>query len=127
MELADKVAGDATAVTQADIDRLRDLGLSDVEIFDVVATAAVRCFWSTALDALGVLPDASFAELEPGLRDALTVGRPISGRPRGEGAGISPGARVRRAVRGWGREDDHARQDGARGVPDRVRHVAARR
>ena len=26
------------------------------------------------------LPDASFAELEPGLRDALTVGRPISGR-----------------------------------------------
>ena len=77
MELADKVAGDATTVTQADIDRLRDLGLSDVEIFDVVATAAVRCFWSTALDALGVLPDPSFAEFEPQLRDALTVGRPI--------------------------------------------------
>jgi len=77
MELADKVATDATAVTQADIDRLRDLGLSDVDVVDVVAAAAARCFWSTALDALGVLPDRSFAEFEPQLRDALTVGRPI--------------------------------------------------
>ena len=77
MELADKVATDATAVTQADIDRLRDLGLSDVDGVDVVAAAAARCFWSTALDALGVLPDRSFAEFEPQLRDALTVGRPI--------------------------------------------------
>ena len=77
MELADKVAGDATTVTQADIDRLRDLGLSDADVVDVVAAAAARCFWSPALDALGVLPDASFAEFEPLLRDALIVGRPI--------------------------------------------------
>jgi hypothetical protein len=30
------------------------------------------------LDALGVEPDAAFNALEPGLRDALTVGRPIA-------------------------------------------------
>jgi hypothetical protein len=29
------------------------------------------------LDALGAQADAVYAELEPGLRDALVVGRPI--------------------------------------------------
>jgi uncharacterized peroxidase-related enzyme len=78
MDLADKVAADATAVTQADIDRLREHGLSDAEIFDVVAAAAARCFFSKTLDALGVQPDARFAGLEPAaLREQLTVGRPI--------------------------------------------------
>jgi uncharacterized peroxidase-related enzyme len=78
MDLADKVAHDATSVVDADIERLRSLGLSDAEIFDVVATAAMRCFFSKTLDGLGVRPDARYAELDPELRDALTVGRPIA-------------------------------------------------
>ena len=78
MDLAETVARDATAVTRADIERLRGIGLSDVEIFDVIAAAAARCFFSKALDALGVQADAAFAKLEPELRDALTVGRPIA-------------------------------------------------
>src|SRR5947207_2248618 len=41
-DLAEKVAADATAVTQADVDRLRALGLADDEILDVVLAAAVR-------------------------------------------------------------------------------------
>ena len=53
MELADKVAHDATAVTQADVDKLRTLGLADGEILDVVLAAAARCFFSKTLDALG--------------------------------------------------------------------------
>jgi uncharacterized peroxidase-related enzyme len=78
MDLADKVAADATAITPADIDRLRKLGLSDAEIFDVVAAASARCFFSKVLDALGAEPDARFADLEPAaLREQLTVGRPI--------------------------------------------------
>ncbi len=77
MEVADKVATDATAVTQADIERLRGLGLSDADILDVVLAAAARCFFSKVLDAVGCDPDAAFNELEPELRDALTVGRPI--------------------------------------------------
>lgn len=81
MRLADRVAADATQVTQADIDELRALGLDDAEIFDVVATAALRCFFSKTLDGLGVLADARYAELEPRLRDALTVGRPIAATP----------------------------------------------
>ena len=78
IDLADKVAADATTVTQADIERLRGLGLSDAEILDVVLAAAARCYFSKVLDAVGCDPDAAFNELEPGLRDALTVGRPIA-------------------------------------------------
>jgi uncharacterized peroxidase-related enzyme len=79
MDLAEKVVFDATAIGDADLQPLRDLGLTDAEIMDVVLAAAVRCFFSKTLDALGVRPDASYAELDPELREALVVGRPIAG------------------------------------------------
>ena len=78
MDLAERVVDDATAIDEADLQRLRDLGLSDEEIMDVVLTAAVRSFWTKTLDALGVQPDASYSELEPELREVLVVGRPIA-------------------------------------------------
>jgi uncharacterized peroxidase-related enzyme len=79
MDLADKVAEDATSIGDSDLQRLRDLGLTDAEIMDVVLTAALRSFFSKTLDALGVLPDAFYGELEPELREVLVVGRPIAG------------------------------------------------
>jgi alkylhydroperoxidase family enzyme len=78
MDLADKVVVDASSVTQADIDRLKEHGLSDAEVFDVVTAAAARCFFSKALDGLGAQPDAHYSELESELRSALTLGRPIA-------------------------------------------------
>ncbi|HEY6015270.1 MAG TPA: hypothetical protein VIU16_00680, partial [Gaiellaceae bacterium] len=75
---AEKVVDDATAIGDADLQPLRDLGLSEAEIMDVVLAAAARCFFSKTLDALGVRPDASYAELDPELREALVVGRPIA-------------------------------------------------
>jgi len=78
MDLAERVAADATAITDDDLQRLRDLGLSDPEIMDVVLTAAARSFWTKTLDALGVRPDATYAELDPELRNVLVVGRPIA-------------------------------------------------
>ena len=54
MDLAERVAVDATSITDADLQRLRDLGLTDGEIMDVVLTAAARCFFSKTLDALDV-------------------------------------------------------------------------
>jgi alkylhydroperoxidase family enzyme len=77
MAFAERVVADATAITQADVDELRRHGLTDDEIFDVVLAATIRCFFSKTLDALGVQPDAEFAQLDPGFREALTVGRPI--------------------------------------------------
>ena len=79
MDLAERVVDDATSIEDADLQRLRDLGLSETEIMDVVLAAAARCFFSKTLDALGVRPDARFRALEPELLDALVVGRPIAG------------------------------------------------
>jgi len=78
MDLAERVVADATSIGDADLRPLRDLGLTQTEIMDVVLAAAARCFFSKALDALGVLPDAGYRDLEPELREALVVGRPIA-------------------------------------------------
>ena len=78
MDLAGKVVDDASAIGEEDLRPLRELGLSEAEIMDVVLAAAARCFFSKTLDGLGVRPDASYAELEPELREALVVGRPIA-------------------------------------------------
>ncbi len=78
MDLAERVVDDATSIDEDDLQRLRDLGLSEAEIMDVVLAAAARCFFSKTLDALGVLPDARYAALDPQLREVLVVGRPIA-------------------------------------------------
>ena len=80
MAFAEQVVVDATAITAADVEELRAHGLTDGEIFDVVLAATIRCFFSKTLDAVGVQPDAEFAELDPAFREALTVGRPIDTR-----------------------------------------------
>ena len=64
MAFAEKVVADATSITEADVEELRAHGLSDGEIFDVVLAATIRCFFSKTLDALGVQPDAEFAQLD---------------------------------------------------------------
>jgi alkylhydroperoxidase family enzyme len=77
---ARKVVRDATSVTQGDVDELRQQGLNDDEIFAVILAAAARSFFSKALDAAGVQPDASFRdELPDEVREPLVVGRPIEG------------------------------------------------
>jgi uncharacterized peroxidase-related enzyme len=78
MDLAAKVARDATSVTEDDVDRLRRHGLSDADVVAVVAAAAARSFFAKTLDALGVGADALYAELDPDLRDALVFARPIA-------------------------------------------------
>lgn len=78
MALAERVVDDATEIDDADLDELRSLGVSDVEIMDVVLAAAARCFFSKTLDALRVRPDAVYRELPPELQEALVVGRPIA-------------------------------------------------
>jgi alkylhydroperoxidase family enzyme len=78
ISLAAKIVQRATSVSEQDIVDLRDCGLSDEEIFDVILTVAARCFFSKALDATGTAPDSAFAQLAGPLRDALTVGRPIA-------------------------------------------------
>jgi uncharacterized peroxidase-related enzyme len=78
MDLAERVVDDAASIGEADLQPLLDLGLTDAEIMDVVLAAAARCFFSKTLDALGVRPDVTYADMEPELRDVLVVGRPIA-------------------------------------------------
>ncbi|WP_199425166.1 carboxymuconolactone decarboxylase family protein, partial [Actinotalea solisilvae] len=68
VRLADRVAAGAADMSPDDLTELRELGLDDAEILDVVLAAAARCFFSTVLDAVGVEPDAAYARLEPGRR-----------------------------------------------------------
>ncbi len=81
MAFVEKVVLNADGVTFADIEVLRSHGYQDEEIFDLAATGAARCFFSKLLDALGVQPDSTFNDLDPTLRQALTVGRPVAVRP----------------------------------------------
>ena len=78
VRFATLVTRDAAAVTAKDVDRLRAVGLSDEDILDVTLAVAARCFFSTVLEALGVQPDPAYQALDPDLRAALTVGRPIA-------------------------------------------------
>jgi uncharacterized peroxidase-related enzyme len=78
MAFVEKVVVNADRIASADIEVLRSHGYEDEEIFDVAATAAARCFFSKLLDALGVQADSTFNDLDPTLREALTVGRPVA-------------------------------------------------
>ena len=79
MEFAAKVAGDASSITAADVQQLRDRRLSDPEIVDVALAAAARGFFTKVLDALGVQADAQLGEMfDAEVRRQVTVGRPIA-------------------------------------------------
>jgi len=76
-DFARKVAVDAAVVEQRDVDGLRRHGVGDAEIFDIVAVAAGRAFFTKLLDGLGVLGDAAMMGLDEAFRRGLSVGRPI--------------------------------------------------
>jgi len=78
MRFSRQVARDASTVEAADVERLKALGFSDAEVFDIAAVAAGRAFFTKVLDAVGSLPDAGFMSINEDLRTPLTVGRPIS-------------------------------------------------
>jgi uncharacterized peroxidase-related enzyme len=78
MAYVEKIVRHADQVTENDIAVLRSHGYTDEEIFDFAAAAAARCFFSKLIDALGIEPDAGFGKLDPVLREALTIGRPLT-------------------------------------------------
>jgi uncharacterized peroxidase-related enzyme len=75
MEFAQKVTLEPNQTNEHDFDLLREKGLSEEEILDVVLAVTARNFMSKTLDALGAEPDAAFMDLEPELREALVIGR----------------------------------------------------
>jgi uncharacterized peroxidase-related enzyme len=74
---ARKVVKDPNAITPADLEELRDAGLSDAQIFAITAFVALRAAFSTINDALGASPDTQLvASLPPAVTRAVTYGRP---------------------------------------------------
>lgn len=76
MDYVQKVIAHASTVTQADVDKLKQFGLSDEDILDITLAATARSFFSKTLDALSAEPDAKYMQLTPELREALIAGRP---------------------------------------------------
>jgi len=78
-QFAAKVATDAAAVTQADVDELRSVAnLTDAEVADIVFAVAARAFFTRVIEGLGARLDAATADtFSPALRAAMVVGRPI--------------------------------------------------
>ncbi|MEX0757846.1 MAG: peroxidase-related enzyme [Acidimicrobiia bacterium] len=76
MDFATRVAVDPTSITEREVDHLRELGLSERDILDVVLAVAARCFFATVIESMGAQPDRELLDpLPPNLRDALLVGR----------------------------------------------------
>jgi uncharacterized peroxidase-related enzyme len=74
---AAKVATDAASISQQDVDELREVGLSDAEVADVVFAASARSFFTRVLDGLGAQLDAQTADtFSPDLLGSMVVGRP---------------------------------------------------
>jgi hypothetical protein len=78
VDLADKVALDATTVTQADVDSLRAFGLTGQRH---LASGSMPSPSSTLLNkqrAAAVRTTSRNAQLDPALRDLLAAGRSIA-------------------------------------------------
>ena len=75
---ARSVARNSNTTTAADVQALRDAGLSDQQIFTITVFVALRLAFSIVNDALGVPPDPALRSTTPGaVLDAVTFGRPI--------------------------------------------------
>jgi uncharacterized peroxidase-related enzyme len=77
---ARKIVKDPNVTTPADVQKLRDAGLDDSQIFAITAFVALRLAFSTINDALGASPDPQLIESLPTeVTQSVTYGR--SARP----------------------------------------------
>jgi uncharacterized peroxidase-related enzyme len=77
LEYVEQISTDAGSIQPADIERLREHGFSDENIYDIAMCASLRHFISRFFDAVGALPDPQLAALPEDMLAALTVGRPF--------------------------------------------------
>ena len=76
---AGQVARDASSIQQHHIDALRELGLTDAEVADIVFAAAARSFFTRVLDGLGARLDVQTADtFDPHILQSMVVGRPVA-------------------------------------------------
>lgn len=70
-----QITRDASRITEADIDRLRAVGLTDLNIADIALAASYRSFMSRYFDAVGATVEPQFLDADPDVRAQLAVGK----------------------------------------------------
>lgn len=65
---AEQITIDASRIGQADIDRLRAVGFTDLNIADIALAAAFRNFLSRYFDAVGAAAEPDFLDDDPHVR-----------------------------------------------------------
>lgn len=72
---AEKITVDASRISEADIERLRGVGFTDVNIADIALAASFRSFMSRYFDAVGATVEQQFLDPDPAVRAQLAVGK----------------------------------------------------
>ena len=70
---AEQITIDASRITQTDIDALRAVGLTDLNIADIAVAASFRNFLSRYFDAVGAEAEPEFLDSDAGVRDELSA------------------------------------------------------
>jgi uncharacterized peroxidase-related enzyme len=71
---AEQITIDASRIRQADIDHLRAVGFTDLNIADIALAASFRNFLSRYFDAVGAEAESDFLDSDPSVRAELSVG-----------------------------------------------------
>ena len=72
---AEQITRDASKITEADIEQLRRVGLSDLNIADIALAASFRNFLSRYFDAVGASVEPDFLDADPQVREQMAVGK----------------------------------------------------
>lgn len=75
LSYAEQITRDASKITAAEIDRLRAVGLSDLNIADIALAASFRNFMSRYFDAVGASVEDQFLDADPQVRAQMAVGK----------------------------------------------------
>lgn len=72
---AEQITRDASQIGEADIERLRKVGLTDLNIADIALAASFRNFMSRYFDAVGATAEPAFLDADPAVRRQMAVGK----------------------------------------------------
>lgn len=72
---AEQITRNASQITEADIQRLRGVGFTDVNIADIALAASFRGFMSRYFDAVGATVEPEFLDDDPAVREEMATGR----------------------------------------------------
>lgn len=74
LSYAEQITRDASQIAQSDIDKLRGVGFTDLNIADIALAASFRNFMSRYFDAVGARVEPEFLDDDPFIRKEMAVG-----------------------------------------------------